>query len=364
MNQLEIQKFVQAAIEATVYLQPRDPGLSFAEIKEVGKQAGYLEGELGDAVLRNWQGGRTRYMPQASAGPGLNADFNWEITPDYRNPKAFEFVRIQLQELARSVGVGRAQLARDVLVERGVAAGFERNDLEVAISVLVLEEIFHEKGGIVRHAPQKEGWILPSKQIESRDRGRHAPQFDRSAMARAYPIVRDVLDRRSSARLPAAQPLDAFEQVLSNLGHERFRMWWIQKRLEIRLADPSLQPATILVLSASLAEAALSFLVPRASKHGLMKRIDVTKPRLWRFADLVAGSKSGDPTLDAILDDRTAQRALDLNETRQRIHAGYLIDTTPTGPIPDLKPEEALDAQRALDTLVRKILDWLDRNPS
>jgi hypothetical protein len=63
------------------------------------------------------------------------------------------------------------------------------------------------------------------------------------------------------------------------------------------------------------------------------------------------------------LDDDTAQRALKLNETRQRIHAGYLIDTIPTGPIPELKPEEAEDGLQTAKLVIRRIVDWLGRHP-
>jgi hypothetical protein len=95
-----------------------------------------------------------------------------------------------------------------------------------------------------------------------------------------------------------------------------------------------------------------------------MSRIDVTKPRQWRFDELVRGAKSGNPSVDAILDDRTSQRALDLNTARQRIHAGYLIDSVPTGPIPDLRPEEARDALQMVEAVVRGIVDWLGRHPA
>jgi hypothetical protein len=94
-----------------------------------------------------------------------------------------------------------------------------------------------------------------------------------------------------------------------------------------------------------------------------MKRVDVAKPRTWKFNDLIHGAKSGDASVDPILDERTAQRGLDLHETRQRIHAGFLIDHVPTGPIPDLRPEEARDALQTADALVRSVLDWIERNP-
>jgi hypothetical protein len=115
----------------------------------------------------------------------------------------------------------------------------------------------------------------------------------------------------------------------------------------------------VTVLAAALGEAALSFVVRRAQAAGLMKSIDLSKPRGWRFVDLIKGAKSGDPNVGALLDERSAQRCLDLNDARQRIHAGFLIDTAPAGPIPDLKPEQARDAVQTADLLVRKVVEWL-----
>ena len=50
MNQ-EIIKFLEAAVECSVFLNPTEPGLSYEEILEVGKRAGFQAGEVGDAAL-------------------------------------------------------------------------------------------------------------------------------------------------------------------------------------------------------------------------------------------------------------------------------------------------------------------------
>jgi hypothetical protein len=176
-------------------------------------------------------------------------------------------------------------------------------------------------------------------------------------------FVQDLDGQRGRGRkVPSAWPN---ERATSSPGGLKIapRASLLQKRSELRLADPAQQPTTMLVLAASLAEGALAFVVPRAQKNGLMSRIDLARPTLWRFDDLVKGSKSGNPTVDAILDERTTQRALDLNVARQKIHAGYLIDTVPTGPIPDLRPEEAREAAQTVDAVIRKIVDWLGRHP-
>lgn len=356
-----IGQFIQDAIECSVYLSPRDIGLTAEEIREATKQAGFLRGETNDAlaspIIR--RDGKRCFPTLLGIRRGLSVDFNFAFSPEYRKWEAFEFVRQELLQLAREVGAAQASLPRDTLVERGVAKGHDRKDVEIAITITVLEDIFQEKNGSISQGHAT--YALPSQQIAQT--GARSP-FPRPGIERTYGIVRDIIERRTDGRPAASEPLDAFEACLGTLGHDRFRAWWVQKRHELRLANQTQQPTTVLVMAASLAEGALAFVVPRAQKSGLMGRIDVSKPRQWRFDDLVKGAKSGDPNVEAILDERTSQRALDLNAARQRIHAGYLIDTIPTGPIPDLRPEEARDAVQTVELVVRKIVDWLGRHPT
>ena len=50
MNQ-EIVSLLKAALECSVYVSPRDPGLTYEELAIIGTRAGYLEGEVNDALL-------------------------------------------------------------------------------------------------------------------------------------------------------------------------------------------------------------------------------------------------------------------------------------------------------------------------
>jgi hypothetical protein len=355
----DIDNFIVSALEASIFVAPRDHGLTSEELVEVGQRLNFRPGELNDAIVRarNEGGWAPRLRIQRPSPMRLSADFNMPQKPDFRDIKAFEFVRTELVELAREVGAAGARLSRDILVERGAARGLDRQALEVAITVTVLDGILEEKDGLVGHPPGRLQWVLPTAQLGS---SRREQAFDRPWLAKSLPLVQDVIARRTDGRPAAANPLDAFEGVLAKLEQDRFRAWWVQKRGELRLLEPARQPVAVIVLGAALVEAALSFVVPRAQAAGLMKSIDRSKPRLWRFPDLVKGAKSSDPAVRAILDERSAQRCLELNDARQRIHAGFLIDTVPNGPIPDLKPEQARDAVQTVDLLVRKVIEWLD----
>ncbi|HTQ02584.1 MAG TPA: hypothetical protein VMI54_01965 [Polyangiaceae bacterium] len=356
---IDIDDFVLSALEASVFVSPRDHGLTPDELIEVGQRLGFRPGELKDAIARAQRNApwEPKLRLRESNPTRLSADFNFPQSPDLRDLQAFEFVRTELIQMAREFGESSAQLPRDNLVELGAARGLERRSVEVAITVTVLDGIMQERDGIVSHATNRLKWVLPSAQYGSTRRER---PFERPWLTKSYPIVQDVIARRSDGRPLNANPLDAFESLLGTLGHDRFRAWWVQTRAELRALSPVQQPAAVTVLSASLAEAALTFIVTRAKAAGLMRRIDAEAARTWRFSDLVGGAKSGDPSVRAILDERTAARCLDLNQARQRIHAGFLIDEVPTGPIPDLKPEQAREALQTLDALVRKVIEWLE----
>jgi hypothetical protein len=356
----DIDDFVLSALEASVFVSPRNHGLAAEEVVEIGQRLSFQPGELQDAIARFQRrmprGLGARLRLHETTPTRLSADFGSQQTPDFRDVKAFDFVRTELIALAKQIGESAAQLSRDVLVERGFARGLDRHAVEVAITISLLEGILQDKDGAIGHAPGRLAWALPSIQ---HDGSAHETPFHRMWLQKAHPVVRDVIARRSDGRAPAANPLDAFESMLGELGHDRFRAWWVQKRDELKRSDSNQQPVAVTVLAAALAEAALTFVVPRAKAAGLMKRLEAEKPRTWKFADLVSGAKSGDPTTRAILDERTAARCLELNEARQRIHAGFLIDEVPTGPIPDLKPEQARDALQTVDQLVRKVFEWL-----
>ena len=351
---------IQMALECSVYISPRDYGLTHDEAREVAEQEGFLPGQIKDALASPLLQRKGHKLVPAPMGlqRALTIEFRNRFEPEYRDFDAFEFVAQELLQTARQLGAKNAVIPRDVLVERGVQKGHAREAIEVAIAVNILQNIFLEANGTIK---QVQTWALPSASRGSSFD--HSRVIARPEMARIHGIVEDIISRRGDGRPAASDAIKAFETCLAALGQDRFKTWWVQRRGELLQADPATQPTTMLVLAASLSEGALSFVVPRAQKHNLMSRVDASKPRQFRFEDLVKGARSSNPGIDPILDDDTAQRALKLNETRQRIHAGYLIDTIPTGPIPELKPEEAEDGLQTAKLVIRRIVDWLGRHP-
>jgi len=126
-GRLRIRDLVSWALECSIYVNPKSPGLTNDEIHEVARQLEFKPGEIGDAlsgIARCLRG--SKYQPDGDQVP---RNFFSGPNPDYRNPKAFEFVYTQLRENQREVGAANAGVARSVLVASGVATGLLERDL-------------------------------------------------------------------------------------------------------------------------------------------------------------------------------------------------------------------------------------------
>jgi hypothetical protein len=168
----ELERFIRTALECSVYVSPKEPGLTADELIEIGGRVGFADGELRDAIRDATQRG---YVEQSWGSPRLlpQAEITWTLfhmpsDPDYRNVRAFDFVYRELRDTAREVGQHAATIGRDVLVARAAPAGIPPHDVEVAISMLLSADHITEADGAIRLARGKENWGLPSQQIESR----------------------------------------------------------------------------------------------------------------------------------------------------------------------------------------------------
>jgi hypothetical protein len=181
----EIHQDLMAAIECSVYHAPREPGLTFQEMIEVGSQVGYQRGELGDAITAFSRGtriadGRLQLPPNT-----MLADFIFLREPEYRNRDAFEFVAKHLRDLVKAVGRDQARIPRETLVAQGVAKGQPETALEVAITLYLLEgRLVQDKDGLLHFALGQEGYALPSQQMTQL----HGAAHRRPRMARVFEV--------------------------------------------------------------------------------------------------------------------------------------------------------------------------------
>ena len=363
MNLQQVKEFFQAALESSFYLSPREPGLTYEELLEVGRRAGFQDGEMGDAllqvVMQTFGGGSKRLGPADPMMMKLGVIFTLSQNPDFRNLSAFDFIVSEMNTCIKAMGGGAARIQRDVLVERGAARNIPRLDVEAAITIMIAGEQFVEKGGQIASRSGLVYEPLPSQQ-RSQMIGR---QVHNEARARAFSLVKDVIERRTDGRPSHAEALDAFPDALNRLDYGAFRGWWVQIVAELRHTNPNSAPVSALVLSAALVEGALAFVVKhaQAGSLGVLGSKSFTEnPRTWKIDDLVSSASAGRDA--AILDTASRQRAEWLIGARQRIHSGRMLSEHPGG-APDLRPEEAREAKTVAELVVRRVLDWLDRYP-
>jgi predicted nucleotide-binding protein len=195
-----VTSFLRAAMECSIYHAPTEPGLTVDELIAAGEAAGFLPGEIDDAfpyVTTQTSGGRDKRLP-------LNPDqvihlmiFIPREEPDYRNLAAFDFVIAELRQSARMHGQANAKIERSVMVEHAVSRGLPRLDVEAAITIMIMNEILIEKDGVLGFASGKAAYGTPSDQLKT---PMQRPLIRKDARARAYPIVKNIIDRRTELK--------------------------------------------------------------------------------------------------------------------------------------------------------------------
>lgn len=353
MRPQKVQKAVLTAIEASIYEAPSDWGLTPDEAVEAGRAAGFQDGELRDAIrdvlqagqVEQSTGSRLRFAPQVVHLLEL-LDFLVERKPERRDVQAFQFIYDFFEKRAQELGREKALATRAALVAQGAAAGLTGKNVEVAVEVLLLGGVLVQQDKSVLRFTGS--YASPKVQRQHHRTARRA----REELPGVHAAVRDILARRHDGRPSAAETLVAFSDVVARLGHQRFVTWWVHLREELSLADVLLQPTTTIVSCAALAEGALALVAARAREKGLWTSLP-DGPKNWKLEALLRAAQSGVPP---ILKDTEGVRCRMLNQSRQRIHAGRLLED-PTLTV-DWKPEEAREARSTLDMLLRRIIDW------
>jgi hypothetical protein len=359
-----VQKIVLTALECSFYHAPSEPGLTYNELLEVGSRVDLRPGEISDA-LPHTTGPIEGFKPERLL-PGQGVTARWKMfvrgpQPEYRNFAAFDLLFSTMNSRIRQDGGQRAQLHRDAVVEKAVAANIPKQDIEASITISVASGMMKEHDGILKSVSRAVYEPLPSVQRQTYPlMGRGQPDELRKQI---HAIVGDVVQRRIDGRPKQLEPLDAFAEALTPLGYGKFGLWWTQIVAELKQANPASSPLSCFVLSAALIEGALTFVAAHARSQnlGVFKLPDFDRdPGAWKIDDLVKSAASGNQ--DAILDESSRLRVSQLVQTRQRIHAGRMLSEYPSG-VPDLRPEEARDAKATAEIVVRKVLDWLHSHP-
>jgi hypothetical protein len=348
------------ALEATIYLQPTDVGLSIDELVTVclAVQTDLFDKEVRTGIDTAYRAGN---MEQCKRGLRLKArydlgdDYLWEREPEYRNFAAIDHVFDSIRLRARQEGRDDVGVLAETILATGEGQGLTRHDLHVAIEWLrVMKTVQIAPDGLVtfcRGSIHTQPRAYGGERRAARQKIPRKPTF-----VATYAAVKDTLARRTDGRPPAAEPLQAFGLLIGKLGHPSLATWWTQAVAELKAS--SVLPAAHGVLSWALCEAALIITLDAAERGGLSTGFTGERRR-WA-ADRLVAAKVVD---DRLLPVPVAEAALRLNGIRQRIHVGRILDDPGKYSHSDTRPEEVREAIATVDKTVRAVLDWIERHP-
>lgn len=240
---------ITAAVECSIYLAPDAPGLTYQELIELQSGLGHQEGEISDALispLAHLEARSGRYLPNTVL-MSIYYQFHHVEELDYRPVRAVNFVHGQLHELAKAVGARNARIERAVLAERATQNGIARIEFDAAITLAILCEIMVVQNGAVSFAPGRENYPSPEQQRSQIQSQSAMGVMRKPNRGRAYPIVKDIVARRTDGRPKHAEPFEAFADQLTALGYGHFRLWWAQTSAELKSASSENRPLSVCV---------------------------------------------------------------------------------------------------------------------
>lgn len=348
-REVEVGEFVRDVIKASIFAEPKEPGLSPPEVHELGRQFGFGKGELDDALgpwmKKFWS---ERLLPDA--GIRLYSDLSGH-QDDPRDLKAIQLVFDEFEQTKRELGRDRAHIDRRVLEERLLRKGFSEHIAQSTVTFLVLSAMLRERDDGVLEGVNILKHACPNVEF-GEGRTRKAPAF-----ARYVGAVRQVTSRRGVSP-SASEPEAAFEASLEKLGASELRTWWRVTHGELRGADSNASPMSFAVLSASMVECALTVVaehVKRTDPSAALKGDKWSLDQLNKWARKTTWGR-------AIFDDELGRLCTRLNEHRQRIHPGRFLGRSDAPQLADIRPEEGRECRATLQRCLRAVLDWYNAN--
>ena len=146
----DIKRLLEAAVEASLYIQPAEHGLTHAELLEIATRAGFGEGEVRDALpsatIEHRGEGPYRYQFSKILASVFLLDFGAEQDPDFRNIEAFQFVFDTFEDARKRLGKGFPSYSLDNIRAKAEQAGLETRDVEVAVMAYLLVGQLKDRG--------------------------------------------------------------------------------------------------------------------------------------------------------------------------------------------------------------------------
>lgn len=353
----EIEVWVRGILEASIFADPTQPGLTHAEIEELAQRRGYGKAEVFVHVPGSpWRNGRI--LPNSGVASLDLTYFHDECAGDPRNIKAFQWVLDQFEVLVREHGLASARIPLDVLLARAEVNNLNRAEVQAAVTCYTVDEILRLVDGAVLLAKR---WATPEEQLAPQG-GKQNP----SQPNRPHPVgpvlteVHDIVRRRIDGRALSANAFRAFAETFGGLTGRR--IWWDLQVGEVTTLSPQTHPTMMLVGAASLLEAALVALVPEARRltNGTAfgsNQFD-QPPKHWRLEALLNAARRQDTGIFNEHNEQLYLEALRLHENRQRIHFGRFLSAG--NPISlDIRPHDAESAVQVTRRVLLVMLEWL-----
>lgn len=197
------QKFIEHALEASLYLRPDGYGLTEAELATAATECGHRGGILRDArkILEGAQvivfnGDRLVFGPRHP--PSFTNFLFGKHDPERRNFAALDAIIEHLRELAADQGQDDAKDTRERLLLAATRKGASRPVATVAFETLRLADTLVEGDGFWQVAGRKLNWPLPSEQV-----AQARSTNPRKDAEKVYECVKRVLGAGDASSVPA-----------------------------------------------------------------------------------------------------------------------------------------------------------------
>ncbi len=372
---MDAKDLVGWALEASLYFEPRRPGLTLAELAQLASHFGVTPSAL-ETQLRGRATEAGRVAPF-----GIDPSFFASYEGDLRNVRAFDHVHASFQAVAEAAGQRPPMVDREALIASGVAAGLPPADVELAVAVYRAFESVPEtqarwelrriKPGSTVPSAQREG---PARKVARRERyaelvdlvkglieRRGADPATRgaaSAPTAAAPATRTPAHVPPAARPPfdslvdlesasgaGADDLVVFRGLLPSLGQGRLVAWWAQLSRDYRAAEAQGSALSACAFAATLAEAALMLVITRPRET---RPAPNAKPNRWTLPEVAKAAAS------IGIDERLRGRLERLYKTRHRLNAAKVLEVT--APLSDVTPDDAREAGETLAATLRLVI--------
>jgi hypothetical protein len=348
----EARDAIGVALCAAVVANPRDPGLTLDELRDIARQLGAGPGALDEVLAEDWHEIRKDANNRALAHQGHWAASFGLLSAALRAAGVlgiFSRFRSTMENLDREVGKSTPKNLTQVA---DAMSGVTRDDLERLTAILITHERLVER----RPGEFFSAGLLFIGRPENESPDIYAGAKESSArVVEIVPRLESLFAQRSGATTPATAPLDRFHVFVRKQGWTALASWWAINTSELNRVADHLHPTSVCVLCGALLEAALISIARIAQIAGQWNQKFLTQKAAnrWGLNELIGQAEAAGTFSPA----QTALAKV-LAEHRNRIHIGQYANPNGVFAPPYSNTHEAKAARGYLDALIDAILSW------